>query len=73
MTRSELDDLRDRIYVLTCAMQDVDTDLGTDWSNATPGELSDSLRWLIAAARPLSTGDQLGSSATTRNEVSVRA
>ncbi len=61
ITRSELDELRDRIYVLTCAVEDIDNDLGTEWSTATIVEVRDSLGWLIAAARPLATADPLGS------------
>jgi hypothetical protein len=60
VTRSELDELRDRIYVLTCAIQDVDGDLGGDWSRASQQELHDALRWILAAARPVSGPDSLG-------------
>ncbi len=50
VTRAALDDLRDRLYVLEAAVEDVDRDL-----EAADGEqdLRDALSWLLAAARPL--------------------
>ncbi len=50
MTRAALDDLRDRLYVLEAAVQDVDRDL-----EAAVGarELRDAIDWLLAACRPL--------------------
>jgi hypothetical protein len=60
VARSELDALRDQIYVLTCAIQDIDGDLGHEWSTATPQELRDALGWILAAARPISSPDSLG-------------
>ncbi len=52
VTRSELDALHDELYVLACAVDDVERDLGQ--RNApTARELSDALQWLLVAARPL--------------------
>ncbi len=49
ITRAALDDLRDRLYVLEAAIEDVDRDLA-----ATSDEqvLRDALDWLLLAARP---------------------
>jgi uncharacterized membrane protein affecting hemolysin expression len=50
VTRAALDDLRDRLYVLEAAVQDVERDL-----EAATGEqdLRDAVEWLLAAAHPL--------------------
>jgi uncharacterized membrane protein affecting hemolysin expression len=50
VTREALDELRDQLYVLEAAVEDVDRDLA-----AADGEqdLRDALAWLLAAARPL--------------------
>ncbi len=53
ITRSALDDLRDRLYVLETAVDDVDQDLA---AATTVQELQDALDWLLAAARPLCQG-----------------
>ena len=52
VARSELDALHDELYVLACAVEDVERDL-VDRSNATPRELTDAIEWLLDAARPL--------------------
>lgn len=54
MTRSELDDLHDALYVLACAVQDVRRDLE---SNQKPSarELNEMLRWILHCADPLET------------------
>ena len=51
MARSELDALRDALYVLEAAVEDVDRDLrgGSD----DPAEVRRALDWLLTAARPL--------------------
>ena len=51
MARSELDQLRDALYVLEAAVEDVDRDLeaGAD----DPAEVRQALNWLLDAARPL--------------------
>lgn len=50
VTRSELDDLLDKLYVLEAAVEDVDRDLAE-----RPGlrEYQDAVAWLLDAARPL--------------------
>jgi len=50
VTRAALDELRDRLYVLEAAIQDVERD-----QDAAAGEqdLRDALDWLLAAARPV--------------------
>lgn len=50
VTRAALDDLRDRLYVLEAAVEDVERDLAT---SDAPQEVRDALDWLLAAARPL--------------------
>ena len=57
VTRQALDDLRDDLYVLEAAVQDVDRDL-VDADGEQ--DLRAALSWLLAAARPL-----LGSSRLT--------
>jgi hypothetical protein len=47
VTREALEDLRDKIYVLEAAIEDVDRDLASD---GDPGE---ALSWLLDAARPV--------------------
>jgi hypothetical protein len=56
VTRQALDDLRDRLYVLEAAVEDVESDLE---AAATEQELRDALNWILAAARPLSGGADL--------------
>jgi hypothetical protein len=50
VTREALDDLRDRLYVLEAAIEDVDRDL-TRASGEK--EVREALDWLLEAARPL--------------------
>ena len=50
VARRELDDLRDAVYVLSCAVEDVDRDLA---GGASAPEVRTALDWLLAAARPL--------------------
>jgi len=52
MTRTELNDLHDALYVLACAVADVRRDLA-DTSKPTAGELADMLRWILDCAEPL--------------------
>lgn len=56
VARAELDRLRDGLYVLACAVADVDRDLATV---ARPGvqDYRDALTWLLEAARPLAAED----------------
>lgn len=48
--RDELDRLHDDLYMLACAVEDVERDLGAKPTNR---ELSEALDWLLDAARPL--------------------
>jgi hypothetical protein len=50
IARRELDDLHDAVYVLACAVEDVDRDL---IDATTPAEVRSALDWLLDAARPL--------------------
>jgi hypothetical protein len=52
VARAELDDLHDRLYVLECAVEDVERDLAVADDTA---ELRRALDWLLDAARPLIT------------------
>lgn len=52
VARAELDTLHDELYVLACAVDDVERDLA-DQGSPTTRELTDALRWLLEAARPL--------------------
>ena len=51
MARHELDQLRDALYVLEAAVEDVDRDLAT--AGDDPDEVRRALDWLLQAARPL--------------------
>jgi hypothetical protein len=50
VARTELEDLYDRLYVLECAIEDVERDLT---GSATRAEYREAVDWLIDAARPL--------------------
>jgi hypothetical protein len=52
VTRGALNALDDHLYVLACAIEDVDADLALD---SSPGEVRRCLDWLLSAARPLIT------------------
>lgn len=54
MTRSELNELHDALYVLACAVQDVRRDLESN-ARPTARELNDMLRWILDCADPLET------------------
>ena len=51
MARSELDKLRDALYELEAAVEDVDRDVAE--AAGDPEEVRRALDWLLAAARPL--------------------
>ena len=51
MTRDELDALKDQMYVLHCALNDVQTDLASP--RQTKETLLEMLGWLIQAAEPI--------------------
>jgi hypothetical protein len=50
MTRAELDALRDQLYMLEAAVEDVERDLA---ASPTKQDLRDAVTWIIEAARPL--------------------
>ena len=50
VTRRELDELHDLLYVLEAAVEDVERDLT---EATTMREMQDAARWLLDAARPL--------------------
>jgi len=52
VARSELDALHDELYVLACAVEDVERDLAGGRAPAK-AELTEALAWLLEAARPL--------------------
>jgi hypothetical protein len=51
MARTELEQLRDALYVLEAAVEDVDRDLAAVGED--PDEVRRALDWLLQAARPL--------------------
>jgi hypothetical protein len=51
IARNELEELRDALYVLEAAVEDVDRDLAAAADD--PAELKRALDWLLDAARPL--------------------
>jgi len=53
VTRAELDDLHDRLYVLEAAVEDVERDLASATSVA---EHREAIEWLLEAARPVLRG-----------------
>jgi hypothetical protein len=57
VTRHALDELRDQLYILECAIEDVGRDLADDDSQETTRR---SLDWLLEAARPLTDTRILG-------------
>src|ERR1700730_8923910 len=57
VTRRALDELRDQVYLLECAIEDVGRDLADDDS---PDSVRRSIDWLLQAARPLVATRMLG-------------
>ena len=53
IARAELDALHDDLYVLACAVDDADRDLAAAGTKPTARELTEILRWVLDAARPL--------------------
>ena len=51
VTRRELDRLYDDLYVLSCAVEDTERELGA--GRHTVASLRDAVEWLMDAARPL--------------------
>lgn len=52
MTRSELNTLRDQLFVLKCAIDDVERDLDPV-IDPTTRDYRAALRWLLEAAKPV--------------------
>ena len=55
MTRAELDAIRDRAYVLRCAIEDVERDLAERADD--PDNLERAFAWLLTAAREATVAD----------------
>ena len=53
ITKAELDQLHDELYVLACAVDDVERDLTSVGKAAPRAELTEMLTWLLEAARPI--------------------
>jgi len=53
ITKAELDLLHDELYVLACAVDDVDRDLKSATKGPTTSEVKEMLSWLLEAARPI--------------------
>lgn len=51
--RSDLDGLRDDLYILACAVEDIERDLSASKGKPTSTDLREHLEWLLQAARPL--------------------
>ncbi len=64
VTRQELSRLDDLIYVLACAVEDVDRDLSVEHDTE---DVQRALRWLMEAARPLASVSALGRMAPGRD------
>lgn len=52
IARSELDALHDQLYVLACAVEDVERDLRSA-RRPSASDYKDAVEWLLDAARPL--------------------
>jgi hypothetical protein len=52
IARAELDALHDELYVLACAVEDTERDIAGS-RRRTVRDLSETLEWLLSAARPL--------------------
>jgi hypothetical protein len=67
VTRTELDDLHDKLYVLEAAVDDVESDLAGD---PTSADYREAIDWLLEAARPLlrsRIGDQVQNAQNPRS------
>jgi hypothetical protein len=52
MARDELNDIHDALYVLSCAVHDVQRDLA-DNHQPSAKELRDMLQWILECAEPI--------------------
>ena len=53
VTKVELDRLHDELFVLACAVDDVDRDLASAGRTPAASEVNEMLIWLLDAARPI--------------------
>jgi hypothetical protein len=53
IAKATLDELHDDLYVLACAVDDVERDLDASHGKPSAAELRQALDWLLEAARPL--------------------
>jgi hypothetical protein len=53
IARATLDELHDELYVLACAVDDVERDLEAAGPSPSVAELRQALDWLLDAARPV--------------------
>ena len=53
ITKAALDQLHDELYVLACAVDDVERDLASAGKAPAAGEMRELLSWLLEAARPI--------------------
>ena len=53
VTKAELDHLHDELFVLACAVDDVDRDLASAGKAPGTSEVKEMLTWLLEAARPI--------------------
>jgi len=53
ITKAELDQLHDELYVLACAVDDVERDLVAAGRNPAPHDVTEMLSWLLESARPI--------------------
>lgn len=53
VTKAELDQLHDELFVLACAVDDVDRDLASAGKGPGANEVREMLTWLLEAARPI--------------------
>ena len=53
IAKTTLDELHDELYVLACAVDDVERDLAAAGPKPKATDLRQSLTWLLDAARPL--------------------
>jgi hypothetical protein len=60
VARASLNELRDTIYVLQCALEDVAKDFPTGFARADLVELREALGWVVDAAKPVVAHADLG-------------
>jgi hypothetical protein len=53
IAKAMLDELHDELYVLACAVDDVERDLAASGASPSNAELRQAVDWLLEAARPL--------------------